>query len=155
MIVLLYKCSLLGHTFFFLLTIFVGYFFISATFLTKQRMTTFWSFGCLSLTLILIIVCLQNEALLKAAFFVTSGNGLWNYRKKMMPSKSSNLPKLLCNGKKGKTYIFLINIYKYNTNYYYYYYFPCMCHLHSIYGICNVQVLCVQYAQWGTGIQSR
>ncbi len=59
MIVLLYnKCSLLGHTSFFLLTIFLGYYLISATFLTKQRMTTFWSFGCLSLTLILIIVCL-------------------------------------------------------------------------------------------------
>ncbi len=92
MIVLLYKCSLLGHTFFFLLTIFLGYYLISATFLTKQRMMTFWSFGCLSLTLILIIVCLQKEALLKAAYFLTSGDGLWNCGKKMMPTKAQTCP---------------------------------------------------------------
>jgi hypothetical protein len=80
MIVLLYKCSLLGHTFFlFSPHYFLGLLFDICHFFDKAKdddLLKLWMpfFNpyfdhCLP-------VCLQNEALLNAASFLTSGNGL-------------------------------------------------------------------------------
>ncbi len=110
MIVLLYKCSLLGHTFFFLPHHFLGLLFDICHFLTKQRMTTFGSCGCLSLTLILIIVCLQKEALLKAAFFLTSGEWTLKLRKEDDAKQKLKPAHTLMQWKEGK------NIYNFNKN---------------------------------------